>query len=121
ERSVNLGLDLRGGMNVTLEISVEDIIKKMSNDNADPIFNKALQQAQETHMVSTRPFVDLFGDAFQKLNPSGKLATYFQTSELKDAFRMVLPHLKKHYAYVLTNSVLPSQTYSYCQVRAVYW
>jgi len=84
ERSVNLGLDLRGGMNVTLEISVEDIIKKMSNDNADPIFNKALQQAQETHMVSTRPFVDLFGDAFQKLNPSGKLATYFQTSELKD-------------------------------------
>lgn len=84
ERSINLGLDLRGGMNVTLEISVADIIKKMSNDNPDPLFNKALEQAQTTHMVSTRPFVDLFGDAFQKLNPDGKLATYFQTAELRE-------------------------------------
>lgn len=84
ERSINLGLDLRGGMNVTLEISEADIIKKMSNNNTDPIFKKALAKAQEEHMVSTRDFVDLFGDAFQQLNPNGKLASYFQTIELRD-------------------------------------
>lgn len=85
ERSINLGLDLRGGMNVTLEISEADIIKKMSDDNKDATFNKAIKIAQDQHMVSTRDFVDLFGDAFQKLNPGGKLATYFQTIELRDA------------------------------------
>jgi SecD/SecF fusion protein len=84
ERSINLGLDLRGGMNVTLEISEADIIKKMSDNNNDPTFNKALAAAQEKHMVSTRSFVDLFADAFQQLAPGGKLATYFQTIELRD-------------------------------------
>jgi len=84
ERSINLGLDLRGGMNVTLEISEADIIKKMSDNNNDPGFNKAISMAMEKHMTSTRGFVDLFGDAFQQLNPGGKLATYFQTIELRD-------------------------------------
>ncbi|HTB06446.1 MAG TPA: protein translocase subunit SecDF [Bacteroidia bacterium] len=84
ERSINLGLDLRGGMNVTLEISEADIIKKMSDNNNDVVFNKALAQAAQQHMRSTRPFIDLFGDAFQQLNPEGKLASYFQTVELKD-------------------------------------
>ncbi len=84
ERSINLGLDLRGGMNVTLEISEADIIRKMSNNNNDPIFNKALNIAQQRHMVSTKDFVDLFGEAFKELNPDGKLASYFQTIELRD-------------------------------------
>ncbi|HSY75236.1 MAG TPA: protein translocase subunit SecDF, partial [Bacteroidia bacterium] len=84
EKSINLGLDLRGGMNVTLEIAEADIIKKMSNDNPDIIFNKALTAASDDHMHSTKDFVDLFGEEFTKLNPNGKLATYFQTVELKD-------------------------------------
>jgi SecD/SecF fusion protein len=84
ERSINLGLDLRGGMNVTLEISEADIIKKMSDNNNDPIFNKALALAQQRHMVSTKSMVDLFGEAFTELNPTGKLSSYFQTIELRD-------------------------------------
>ena len=75
EKSINLGLDLRGGMNVTLEISEGDIIKKMSNNNTDITFNKALAAAGDDHMHSTRDFVDLFGEEFEKLNPNGKLAT----------------------------------------------
>jgi len=71
-------------MNVTLEISEGDIIKKMSNSNPDILFNKALAAAGDDHMHSTKDFVDLFGEEFQKLNPNGKLATYFQTIELKD-------------------------------------
>jgi SecD/SecF fusion protein len=84
ERSINLGLDLRGGMNVTLEISEADIIRKMSDNNNDPAFNKAINMASQRHMTSTRGFVDLFGEAYQEANPSGKLATYFQTIELRD-------------------------------------
>ncbi len=84
EKSINLGLDLRGGMNVTLEISEGDIIKKMSNSNPDVVFNNALKAAGDDHMHSTKSFIDLFGEEFQKLNPNGKLATYFQTIELKD-------------------------------------
>lgn len=84
EKSINLGLDLRGGMNVTLEISEADIIKKMSNNNTDIVFQNAIKAASSDHMHSTRDFVDLFGDEFEKLNPNGKLATYFQTIELKD-------------------------------------
>ena len=85
ERSINLGLDLRGGMNVTLEISEVDIIRKMSGNSTDMVFNKALAQASQQHMRSTRSFIDLFGDAFQQLSPEGKLASFFQTQELKDA------------------------------------
>src|ERR1700739_1450115 len=84
EKSINLGLDLRGGMNVTLEISEKDIIEKMSNNNPDILFKNALAAAADDHMHSTKDFVDLFGEEFQKLNPNGKLATYFQTIELKD-------------------------------------
>lgn len=84
EKSINLGLDLRGGMNVTLEISEADIIKKMSNNNTDVVFNKAIAAASDDHMHSTKDFVDLFGEEFQRLNPNGKLASYFQTIELKD-------------------------------------
>ncbi len=46
KREINLGLDLRGGMNVTLEISVMDIVKNLSNDNQDPLFKKSLADAQ---------------------------------------------------------------------------
>ncbi len=84
EKSINLGLDLRGGMNVTLEISEADIIKKMSDNNPDLIFNKALANASQDHMSSTKDVIDLFGEEFQRLNPNGRLATYFQTIELKD-------------------------------------
>lgn len=45
EKEINLGLDLRGGMNVMLEISVEDVVRALSNDSKDPVFNQALAQA----------------------------------------------------------------------------
>ena len=46
EKEINLGLDLRGGMNVMLEISVEDVVRALSNDSKDPVFNQALAQAR---------------------------------------------------------------------------
>lgn len=84
EKSINLGLDLKGGMSVTLEISEGDILRKMSGNNNDPAFNKAINEAEAQHLKSTRPFIDLFYDDYQQIKPDGKLASYFQTMELRD-------------------------------------
>ena len=84
EKEINLGLDLRGGMNVTLEVSVADIIKNLSNNNPDPVFNKAISETQKIYAQGTnKDFVSLFGDVFSKNNPNGRLAPYFQTIENK--------------------------------------
>jgi len=85
EKSINLGLDLKGGMSVTLEISEGDILRKMSGNNTDIAFNKAISQAEEQHLKSTKPYLDLFYEDYQQLMPNGKLSTYFQTMELRDA------------------------------------
>ncbi len=83
-REINLGLDLRGGMNVTLEISVVDLVRAMSNYSKDPVFNQAIVKAVEEQKNSTEGFIDLFGKAYQQLDPNGRLAAFFLTPELKD-------------------------------------
>jgi SecD/SecF fusion protein len=81
---INLGLDLRGGMNVTLEVSVVDLVRSMANNSTDPGFNKAIEMAIEKQKSSQQDFVTLFGEAFEKTNPNTKLASIFSTSELQD-------------------------------------
>lgn len=83
EMEINLGLDLKGGMNVMMEVSVPDIIEVLSGHSTDPVFVQALQMANEQHLNSQRDFVDLFGDAFQQLDPNAKLAPIF-LFEFKD-------------------------------------
>ena len=83
-REINLGLDLKGGMNVTLEVSVIDVLKAMSNYNKDLSFNSAINLALEKQLDSQDDFVTLFGQSFAELNPEGKLASIFYTPELKD-------------------------------------
>ena len=82
KRQLNLGLDLKGGMNVTLEISVADIIKQLSNNSNDPAFNQALANATARQKNDPKDYVTLFGEEFHKANPSAKLAINFQTIEL---------------------------------------
>ena len=77
EKEVNLGLDLKGGMNVMMEVSVPDIIEVLSGHSTDPVFVQAIQMANEQHLNSQRDYVDLFGDAFQQLDPNAKLAPIF--------------------------------------------
>ncbi len=84
EKEINLGLDLKGGMNVILEISVEDIIRAMANNSKDTTFQKALKLAKEKSKDSRAEFVDLFGEAFNEIDPNAKLAAIFNTIELKD-------------------------------------
>ena len=85
EKGVNLGLDLKGGMNVTLEISVPDIIRALSNYNTSPNFNRAIELATERQKTSSgTQYLDLFVQAYNEIDPQAKLATIFSTFEMKD-------------------------------------
>ncbi|MCD6332757.1 MAG: protein translocase subunit SecDF, partial [Bacteroidales bacterium] len=84
EREFNLGLDLKGGMNVTLEVSVENLIRSLANHSKDTTFNKALLLARQMQKTSQTDFVTLFGQAFQTVDPNGRLAAIFNTMELRD-------------------------------------
>ena len=84
ELEVNLGLDLKGGMNVTLQVEVKDIIRAMSNNSSDETFNRALALASERQKNSQEDYLTLFGNAFEELDPNAKLASIFNTLELRD-------------------------------------
>lgn len=84
KREINLGLDLRGGMNVTLEVSVIDIIKNLSNNSADANFNKALDETQKNlGKANNDDFITLFEKTYKQVAPNGKLAPLFTTIENK--------------------------------------
>ena len=72
EKEINLGLDLRGGMNVMLEISVEDVVRALSNDSKDPVFNQALAQAREAQKSSTSDYITLFASAYEKVSDAAR-------------------------------------------------
>jgi len=82
-KEINLGLDLKGGMNVILEVSVEDIVRAMSNYSTDKNFNEALRIAKEMQKESQDDFLDLFKTAYTELDPNARLAAIFSTIELK--------------------------------------
>ena len=84
ERESNLGLDLKGGMNVTLEISVPDIIKALAGYTKNATFNQALQIAIEKQKSTDIAFIDLFEQAINEVDPNFSLASVFSTIELKD-------------------------------------
>ena len=83
EREINLGLDLKGGMNVTLEVSVKDIVNALSGHSQDPVFLQAMEEASRGLENSEGDFVTLFGEAYEKIDPNAKLASIF-LYEFKD-------------------------------------
>jgi SecD/SecF fusion protein len=85
EKEINLGLDLKGGMNVTLEIAVSDILRALSGYNNSPEFIQAIQLATERQKTNSQvDYLNLFVRAFEEINPQGQLSTIFSTMELKD-------------------------------------
>ena len=83
EKEINLGLDLKGGMNVTLEVSVKDIVKALSHDSQDPTFLQAMELATKRQQASKGDFVTLFGEAYKEVDPNAKLVSIFLL-EFKD-------------------------------------
>ena len=85
EKEINLGLDLKGGMNVTMEVSVPDILDALSGHNETPIYKEALARAKQKQKASGADFVTLFIESFHEVAPAdAQLATIFSTFELKD-------------------------------------
>ncbi|MGB0367912.1 MAG: protein translocase subunit SecD, partial [Flavobacteriales bacterium] len=74
-KELNLGLDLKGGMNVTLEISVQEMIKSLANNSSDSTFNQAIRNAVLRQTDAQEDFVTLFGEEFEKLDPNARLAS----------------------------------------------
>ena len=83
ETQIGLGLDLKGGMNVVLEISVPDVVDFLADHKQDAAFQKALETAKQEEMHSPKDFISLFVDAFHKEAPGRKLAEIFATQQLK--------------------------------------
>lgn len=84
ERELNLGLDLKGGINVTLEVSEADIIRSLSNFSTDSTFNKVMKIAMKEHANGQKNFVALFVNTWNEVVPNDRLARIFATFELKD-------------------------------------
>jgi len=80
-KEINLGLDLKGGMNVTMEISLAELTKSLANNPTDANFNQALSNAQTKMNAGGKDFITLFVNEYEKLAPNGKLADFFSTQD----------------------------------------
>ncbi|GMT46168.1 MAG: protein translocase subunit SecDF [bacterium] len=83
ERELNLGLDLKGGMNVVLAVKVQDIVNALAGHSKDTVYLKAMKTATEMQKQSNKDFVTLFGQAYEKIDPNARLASIF-LYEFKD-------------------------------------
>ncbi|MBE6282130.1 MAG: protein translocase subunit SecDF [Bacteroides sp.] len=84
EMEIGLGLDLKGGMNVILEVSVPDVVKALADHKSDEAFNNAVSTAAKQAVTSQDDFITLFVNEYKKQAPQGTLAELFATQQLKD-------------------------------------
>ncbi len=84
ERELNLGLDLKGGMNVILEVKVGDIVNALSGYNEDPLFRSVMSETYARQRTSSKDFVSLFAETWEEMAPGQNLSAYFTTVDLRD-------------------------------------
>ena len=77
---LNLGLDLKGGINVTMQVELSGLIRSMANNSKDPGFNQAIENANARKANSGADYISLFVEEYRKVNPTGRLAALFSTS-----------------------------------------
>lgn len=88
ERELNLGLDLQGGMNVTLEVSLAELVRGLANNNPDPKFNEAIVKASEKMQNSQKDFVSLFAETYAEVAPESKLSAIFVNPSNRDRIKL---------------------------------
>lgn len=88
QREIQLGLDLKGGMNVTMEIELSALVKSLANNPTDASFNQALSNAQTKLISSRESLITLFVQEYEKIAPTGKLATFYSTKENADEIKI---------------------------------
>ena len=114
EMEISLGLDLKGGMNVILEVSVPDVIKALADNKPDEAFNQALANAAKQAISSQDDVITLFVREYHKIAPDARLSELFATQQLKDKVNQKTsdaevekPPLTTHTTYsVLVSTVL---------------
>lgn len=94
---LNLGLDLKGGINVTMEVELSGLLRSLASNSTDPIFLKALENATARKANSGADYISLFVEEYKKLNPTGNLAGIFASDEIKptDSDATVITMLRK--------------------------
>ena len=83
-KEINLGLDLKGGMNVMLQVQLEDLVKALAGNNQSPEFVRAVELARERSVNSRQDFISLFADAWKETSNGARLASIFGTYEMRD-------------------------------------
>ncbi|MEO8765171.1 MAG: protein translocase subunit SecDF [Ginsengibacter sp.] len=115
ENELNLGLDLQGGMNVTLNVSLEGVIKSLSNNPKDPQLVKALNATNVEKIKSETDYITLFGQVYKKQNPSANLASLFagtgKSIKINDNDNQVLDQMRT----IATGAI--KQTYKILSTR----
>ncbi len=79
DHALTLGLDLKGGMSLIMEIAEDDVLRKLANNNQDPQFLKAIENTKRAQETNASDFLSTFKQEFEKLNPNGKLAVIFNS------------------------------------------
>ncbi|MBO7050711.1 MAG: protein translocase subunit SecDF, partial [Bacteroidaceae bacterium] len=93
EMQIGLGLDLKGGMNVILEVSIPDVVKALANNSQDPVFTQTLAAAKKRSVSSQDNFVDIFAQEYARIaGADAKLSTFFATSNLKEKINSQTPN-----------------------------
>ena len=93
EMQIGLGLDLKGGMNVILEVSIPDVVKALAANSQDPVFTETLNAAKKRSVSSQENFVDLFAQEYARIaGADAKLSTFFATSNLKEKINSQTPN-----------------------------
>ena len=87
EKEINLGLDLKGGMNVMLQVQLEDLVKALSDNNQTPEFKEAIALAKERSVNSREDFISLFETAWKEVGGGTPLAQVFGTYEMRDKIK----------------------------------
>ena len=86
-KEINLGLDLKGGMNVMLQVQLEDLVRALSGNNQTPEFNQAIAQAKQRMVGSQSDFITLFADEWKNITGGTRLSQVFGTYEMRDRIK----------------------------------
>ena len=86
-KELNLGLDLKGGMNVMLQVQLEDLVRVLAGENQTPEFHKALAMASERSVAEHSDFITLFADSWKQVSNGQRLSSVFGTYEMRDRIK----------------------------------
>ena len=109
-KEINLGLDLKGGMNVMLQVQLEDLVKALSGNSTEPQFHQALGLAKSRSVNSQSDFITLFGEAWEEITGGARLSQIFGTYEMRESITPessnseVLSVIKKEAESAVANS-----------------